>query len=108
MRSKVVLDGVWDFVFCAEDPGCLPESYSEVMPVPGCFDLMEPYCGKRGFAFYRREVECGGLVKLFIDGLGITAEIFWDGKSIGKCPFAYMPEGFVFVLLLSIRKWQQA
>ncbi|MBO7327466.1 MAG: hypothetical protein J6W00_01675 [Lentisphaeria bacterium] len=96
MRSKAVLDGVWDFVFFAEDPGCLPESYSEVMPVPGCFDLMEPYCGQRGFAFYRREVECGGLVKLFIDGLGITAEIFWDGKSIGKCPFAYMPEGFVF------------
>ena len=58
--------------------------------------LMPPRYGKRGCAFFRRTVYTGETVKLSIDGLGVEGEVFWDGKLIGTCPYAYMPEHFTF------------
>jgi beta-glucuronidase len=66
------------------------------MTVPGCFDVTAQYYGKRGAGIYRRLVVAGGLVKLSIDGLGLSGKVFWDGKEIGTCKYAYMTEGFVF------------
>ncbi|MBO4490652.1 MAG: hypothetical protein J5944_04755 [Lentisphaeria bacterium] len=99
MRKTENLDGIWNFTFCETcEPGKLPGSirYDSSMPVPGCFDVMTPWFGRRGTGFFRRLVHTGGLVQLAVDGLGIEAEIFWDGRSVGKCPYAYMPEKFVF------------
>ena len=66
------------------------------MAVPGCFDLMEPYCGKRGYALLSRKVYAGGTVELFIDGAGLSARIYFDGKVVGEMPCAYLPGRFVF------------
>lgn len=71
MRKCDNLNGIWDFAYCGETRPEYPFATSEFIPVPGCYDLMEPHCGKRGFAVTRRKVFAGGLVKLFIDGAGL-------------------------------------
>ena len=96
MRYIENLNGVWEFAFYGEKEPAFPFITPEFTVIPSCFDLMEPHCGKRGWAVVKRKVFAGGLVKLFIDGLGLKGEIFWDGKSIGLAPYAYMPENFVF------------
>ncbi len=96
MRTKQVLDGVWDFQWYGEEKPQFPMHFTEISPVPGCFDLMEPHCGKRGYAVYRRFVKIGGKIKLFIDGLGMEGTVYWDGKQVGECKYAYMPEDFYF------------
>lgn len=100
MRKTIDLNGIWDFAFldnCQFDdeiPAGL--QYKNALAVPGCFDAVDPWVGKRGVGIFRRQVYTGGLVQLSIDGLGIEGEIFWDGRSIGTCPYAYMPENFTF------------
>ena len=96
MRQKMNLDGVWDFGWYGEEKPVFPVKTDEATAVPGCFDVMEPHCGKRGWAVYRRNVEVGGNVKLSIDGMGLYGEVYWDGKLIGECKYAYMPEAFWF------------
>ena len=99
MRNCANLNGAWDFSFAASPcEGNIPGGvkYEGTISVPGCFDVMTPWFGKRGTGFFRRFVQTGGLVQLSIDGLGIEGEVFWDGKSVGSCPYAYMPEKFTF------------
>jgi len=96
MRSPLNLDGIWDFSWYGDQKPAFPITYNDVTAVPGCFDLSEPYCGKRGWAVYRRFVTIDGKVRLFIDGLGIEAAVYWDEKQIGACKYAYMPEEFWF------------
>ena len=96
MRNKITLDGIWDFKWCGDTAPVFPIAYDDFTAVPGCFDLCEPYCGKRGYAVYRRFVKIGGRVKLTIDGLGVEGVVYWDGRVIGECKYAYMPEDFYF------------
>ncbi|MBO4630614.1 MAG: hypothetical protein J5858_01690 [Lentisphaeria bacterium] len=102
MRNSINMNGVWNFTFREEEGMPLPERipanlrYESSIAVPGCFDVLAPWFGKRGTGFFRREVHAGGLVQLSVDGLGIEGRIFWDGKFIGDCPYAYMPEKFTF------------
>jgi len=100
MRHISDLNGIWNFTFREGTslPGKLPDGlqYSSSIAVPGCFDVLAPWFGKRGTGFFRREVHAGGLVQLCVDGLGIEGRIFWDGRPVGKCPYAYMPETFTF------------
>ena len=96
MRRRLVLDGVWDFQWFGEEKPEFPMEFTDVASVPGCFDVTEPLCGKRGYAAYRKQVCVGGPVKLSIDGLGIRADVYWDERLIGTCEYAYMPEAFFF------------
>lgn len=96
MREKILLDGIWDFHYSGEEFTCIPDFFTESLPVPCCYDLVEPYCGVRGYGVYRRFVECGGRVRLFVEGLGITAQLYWDRKLIKECPYSYMPEEVIF------------
>ena len=96
MRQKNILNGIWDFAFCGEIKPAPDMVCSQVQPVPGCFDLTEPLCGKRGYAIYSRTVTAGGKNLLEIDGAGIRGEVYWDGVLLGKMPYAYMAEHFVF------------
>ena len=96
VRQKLVLDGVWDFQWFDEEKPKFPMELTDVAAVPGCFDVAEPLCGKRGYAAYRKQVYAGGPVKLSIDGLGIRGEVYWDTQLIGTCEYAYMPEDFFF------------
>ena len=96
MRIVSKLNGIWDFGWFGDVEPSFPLDCKEVMPVPGCFDLVEPYCGKRGHAAYKRMVRAGGNVRLHVDGIGIRGVWHWDGKTIGECKSAYMPEEFFF------------
>ena len=99
MRTGKNLNGIWNFSF--SESADFNQYHGRVkfensIAVPGCFDVMAPWFGKRGTGYFRRLVHTGGLVQLTIDGLGIEGKIYWDGKSIGTCPYAYMPEKFTF------------
>ncbi|MBE6374933.1 MAG: hypothetical protein E7050_00565 [Lentisphaerae bacterium] len=96
MRLTENLNGIWDFSYFGDDKPGYPFATTEVLCVPGCYDLMEPYCGKRGYAVYKRQVFTGGLVDLFIDGAGLDGEVFCDGKSVGVLKYAYLPEHIIF------------
>ncbi len=96
MRETMLLNGVWEFDFFGETVPEVSAPLKSVMVVPGCFDLVSPWCGVRGFALYRRSVRIGGMVELFIDGLGVAAEFFWDGRAVGKAEIAYLPERIRF------------
>ena len=96
MRHKNILNGIWDFSFCGESKPSPGQICSGVQTVPGCFDLTEPYCGKRGYAIYTRKVHAGGKNLLEIDGAGLSGEVYWDSRLLGKIPFAYLAEQFVF------------
>ena len=89
MVNVVKLDGVWDFSFddrSTRPPETLPEIVWETgLSVPGCFDVTEPRLGKRGVGFYRRIVRTGGWIRLSVDGVGVEATLFWDGRLIGRC-----------------------
>ena len=96
MRYIQTLNGIWDFAFTS---GICPESPFKTdrpMVVPGCFDLLEPFCGKRGYAVYTRKVQASGTSILEIDGAGIAGDVFWNEKKIGSIKYAYMPNSFVF------------
>ena len=96
MRYIQTLNGIWNFSFTGKNRPEQPFKTDHVMTVPGCFDLIEPFCGKRGYALYTRKVHASGLQLLEIDGAGISGEVFWDGEKIGTIRYAYMPESFVF------------
>lgn len=96
MRQKIVLNGIWDFAYSPEEKFSPLHSCTQAQPVPGCFDLTEPLCGKRGYAIYSRKVTAGGKNLLEIDGAGIRGEVYWDGQKLGDLPYAYMAEQFIF------------
>ncbi|MFA6931801.1 MAG: glycoside hydrolase family 2 TIM barrel-domain containing protein [Lentisphaeria bacterium] len=100
MRSVQSLNGVWDFAFFQECGMAAIElsalSFTSVLTVPGCYDVLFPYAAQRGTGVYRRRVYCSGLVKLNIAALGLAAEVYWDQQLIKSCPYAYMPESMVF------------
>lgn len=96
MRTQKILDGTWHFAFSESEPDLGKIHFANVLSVPGCFDVTAPYYGRRGYGIYRRRVETGGLVKLSIDGVGISGKVFWDGQKIGDLKYAYMPEDFFF------------
>ncbi len=90
------LNGVWDFAYLGDNSPQPSIQFNNAMTVPGCFDCMGDLHGQRGTAVLRRFVHAGGMQLLKIDGLGLAAKICWDGQEIGVCPYAYMPEEFVF------------
>lgn len=96
MRNVENLNGIWNFAYYGETLPVYPFKTPEFMSVPGCYDLMEPNCGKRGYAVVTRKVFTGGLVQLFIDGLGLEGKIYFDGKEVGCAKYAYMPETYTF------------
>ena len=88
MRREQMLNGIWDFAFTEqgmEEVEARSISFSEVISVPGCFDALPEYSGKRGTGIFRRFVECSGMVKLSLEAIGLRARIYWDRKEIGSC-----------------------
>lgn len=84
MRYIQTLNGIWNFSFTGKNRPEQPFKTDHVMTVPGCFDLIEPFCGKRGYALYTRKVHASGLHLLEIDGAGISGEVFWDGEKSAR------------------------
>jgi len=99
MRQENNLNGIWDFEFSELNwRTIVPETltFPGIISVPGCFDALAEYSGRRGTGIYRRFVECGGKVKLKLGAIGLRANILWDRKEIGIAEHPYSPESFVF------------
>ena len=89
-RSVLRLDGLWDFAFqekCRDPlkPDLAKVIYTDRLAVPGVFDAMPQYAGKRGTAFYRTFVTAPANARMLLKsgGLGMWGAFFWDGRFIG-------------------------
>lgn len=83
MPDEMLLNGLWKFTF--------EDGREAELPVPGCFDVSEAFRWQRGRGSYSRCVKGGGMMELSCGGLGLRAEIFWDGRSIYAETTAYTP-----------------
>ncbi|MBQ9338616.1 MAG: hypothetical protein IJS14_15100 [Lentisphaeria bacterium] len=83
MSTGISLDGLWQFTF--------EDGSRTMLPVPGCFDASEAYRCRRGKGCYSRSVEGSGRMELACGGIGLRAEIFWDGRKIHTELTAYTP-----------------
>ncbi len=96
-RKIYDLAGAWDFCLTdgAADPAVLPEKidYHEKLSVPGCFDVLPRYAGRRGTAYYRTFVRTtpGAKLLMKIFGLGTWGAIFWDRQLVGIDEHPYAP-----------------
>lgn len=97
--QSISLNGSWQFLF---KQGCLLEDVrfsdftaADIMCVPGAFDAMPDYFGKRGTALYRRTFCLENDVKnafVLVDGMGLRCKFFIDDREIGySCmPWSYL------------------
>lgn len=90
LRTVLDLEGLWDFVFAGEraldDVDLDALEYDDFMPVPGCFDALPRYAGRRGIAAYRRRVRITepGTYRLVLDGVHHHCRAFVDGRLVGE------------------------
>ena len=95
-RADLDLNGIWEFRF--EEAKSYRESASpafeatDVIPVPGCFDMLPKWLCKRGSGLYRRTFRLDAAVEnawLVVDGMGLTGRFEIDGKDLGVHPYPY-------------------
>ena len=84
------LNGSWEFRFeegkSAEAAFVSDFVATDMMTVPGCFDMMPNWLMKKGTGLYRRAFELDRDVPaswLVIDGAGLRAKFRLDGRDIG-------------------------
>lgn len=88
-RTVTNLAGSWDFAWLGEtdvdavDVGAI--AFDDRAPVPGCFDVLPNYVGRRGLAVYRTRVtfDNAALHRLRFDGVQFWCRVFVDGQPIG-------------------------
>ncbi len=103
-RPVQSLDGIWDFAFVENvpdprSPDLSAVTYTHRMAVPGVFDTLPDFAGRRGTGFYRRRVTVSPKARellLRCDGLGIWGAFFWDGQLIGVHDMPYSGMSFRF------------
>ena len=102
-RSVLRLDGLWDFSFMEKchdplKPDLTKVTYTEKLAVPGVFDTMPQYAGKRGTAFYRTFITAPANARMLLKsgGLGMWGAFFWDGQFIGLQDLPYSGMEFEF------------
>jgi beta-glucuronidase len=87
-RAVSDLTGVWDFAFLGD---CDPDTadvagikFADRMAVPGCFDAMPAYAGRRGLTAYRTRVLLRDDTphRLILDGVHHWCRVFVDGKPL--------------------------
>ena len=95
-RKGNCLDGVWDFAFLGEDCDLniidpLSTDFCDKAAVPGCFDTVIPWTGKRGTALYRTAFELtpGRKGELSFRGLGLWCRVYVDGESLFEGAYPY-------------------
>ncbi len=103
-RQVQNLDGLWDFAFLEggvknlDAPQFTRIRYSHRLAVPGVFDTLPEFAGKRGTAFYRTKVTTAANARLLlkIGGLGMWAKLFWDRQPVGVVDLPYSGMQFEF------------
>jgi beta-glucuronidase len=100
-RRVVDLDGSWNFSFLGErvdleDLNLDDLVFSEKAAVPGVFDAMPKYAGKRGTAVYHKKIKVSVGIpgKIFFGGGGMWFRIYIDGESVGECSLPYSGVSF--------------
>lgn len=90
------LDGLWEFRFdegkTLEDAVDPEFTATDMMTVPGCWDVMPQYLKQRGTAQYRREIvlERDVLNAWWrIEGMGLRSEFYVDGRKVGSSALPY-------------------
>ena len=88
--ANVDLNGSWEFRFEAgkalETAGDVDFSATDIMSVPGCWDMQPKWLCKRGTGLYRRKFTLEKAVEnawLVVDGMGLRAKFAIDGKPFG-------------------------
>lgn len=94
--QTISLDGCWQFRF---DKGAVLEDVvspsfeaTDIMTVPGCFDVTRPYMKQRGTAQYRKIVNIEKAVTNAywdIEGMGLRGSFYVDGRPIGTSCLPY-------------------
>jgi len=94
--GEMCLNGSWEFAFkegksIAEvaDPAF---KSTDIMSVPGCYDMMPNWLCKRGTGLYRRTFTLDKAVDnawIVVDGMGLTGHFRIDGKDLGTHPYPY-------------------
>jgi len=95
-RRVIDLNGSWDFYFLGENVD-LEEinledlAFCEMAAVPGVFDAMPKYAGKRGTAVYHTKVQvsAGTPGRIYFGGGGMWFRVYVDGESVGECSLPY-------------------
>lgn len=95
-RRILSLNGNWQFRFTegvplekADDPGFRADS---LMTVPGAFDAMPEWFGKRGTGLYRTVFTLDSPCRralLKLDGIGLRGRFRLDGREIGFTSLPY-------------------
>lgn len=94
------LDGMWSFAFLGdvdvEAIDATAITFDDLMAVPGCFDAMPRYAGKRGVAAYRTTVTLHACSRRLLQ-LGAVhhwGKIFFNGAAVGTCQGGFMRHDF--------------
>lgn len=104
VRRTLTLDGIWDFAWLGDiapsavDPAA---PCPEAAAVPGTFDAGPRRMGARGIGLYRRtlrlDAPAGTRLRLHLDGLGLRAQVWWDGRPLAACALPYSDEAIDLV-----------
>lgn len=86
--QKELSSCLWDF-------GTMPEEGREPVRmkalVPGCWETCPDTRAYRGKAFYERDFQASGNIRLEFKGVSHTAEVYVDGKRVASHYNAYTP-----------------
>jgi beta-glucuronidase len=89
-RSVRRLDGLWDFTIVGDvDPDDVdPRSikFDGAMAVPGCWDVLPEYVGRRGLAAYGIDLQCfdGTPHRVEFDGVQHWCRVSFDGTTAAE------------------------
>ncbi len=94
--ADIDLNGTWEFRFdegkAIEETAGEAFKATDLMSVPGCYDMMPQWLCKRGTGLYRRRFVLDGAVEnaaLVVDGMGLRGRFSIDGKDLGTHPYPY-------------------
>ncbi len=96
-RAAVAVDGVWDFAFlpeaCYSSPDLKSLVYGDRISVPGVWDALPAWLGKRGYGFHRTfvEIPSGVRARLTLGALGLYGKLFVDGVEVHEQRSPYVP-----------------
>ncbi|MBO5940324.1 MAG: hypothetical protein J6R18_03900 [Kiritimatiellae bacterium] len=94
--AELSLNGSWEFRF--EEGKSIAEvanpafKSTDIMSVPGCYDMMPKWLCKRGTGLYRKTFILDEAVDnawIVVDGMGLTGNFRIDGKDLGTHPYPY-------------------
>jgi beta-glucuronidase len=87
-RSRIPLDGVWDFQPLHEPASRPPRRFSDHLVVPGVWESAYRHSNHRGFGWYRRSFALPGRsprnIRLVFEAVSHTGKVWFNGKFLGE------------------------